>query len=446
MNLYSQIYIQMKKILILGAGKSSSYLIKSLVEKAANWNFSLQIIDINTSLIPQEFRNLPHVTIYELPSGDISQYESFIQGSFITISMLPASLHLSIAKLCLSCNSHLITPSYISDEMWAMNEEVKQKNLIFLNEMGFDPGIDHMTTMEIYQKIQVQGGRLHTYKSYAGGLVAKKNDDNPWHYKFSWNPRNVILAGQGGDIKYFEKKEEVTISYAQLFHKAEKLILSNGSKFDAYANRDSAKYLSLYQWKDMDTILRGTLRYDGFCEAWSVLVNIGLTDDKMKLDNQIGLSYADFYAQFTHKNHTDFLSNLKNEIKEKLIYIGLNDTTSTITQNGSPAEILQSILEKKWKLTPTDTDWIVMVHIFEYELNGKNYRLESFLSVEGQDNLYTAMAQTVGMPIVYAVDAILHGQWNSVGVHLPIDSALYLPILQKLEAIGIQFKENVIEI
>mgnify|MGYP000936757237 CR=1 FL=1 len=433
-----------RQILILGAGKSCAHLIKYLSEHTLQYSYKLVILDINTSLVPKSIVEMPQVEVYQIESGDISQYENWIKDSYITISMLPAFMHMDIAKQCLRLGSHLITPSYISDEMKAIGTEVESKNLIFLNEMGFDPGIDHMTTLKIYHQLESEGAKLYSYKSYAGGLVAKHCDNNPWHYKFSWNPRNVILAGQGGEIKYKKNDAIERLDYYSLFKNAEKISISNGLEFDAYANRDSLKYESLYGWANISTLLRGTLRHDGFCKAWNTLIELGLTDNSIQLVDVKGKSYSEFYQRFTQKDSSEYLSQIADDsILKKLNSIGFEDNNSLIEKDGTAAEILQSILEKKWKLEPEDTDWIVMVHFLEYEKNGQKFQLESYLSLEGENALYTAMSKTVGMPIAFAAIMVLNGEIKSKGVLMPSSEEIYNPILNQLEKIGVKFQEKI---
>jgi saccharopine dehydrogenase-like NADP-dependent oxidoreductase len=435
----------MKQVLIIGAGKSSSCLIKHLIDNRVFLDIAVTVVDINTRPL-HSFIGLEDVHLVEIASGDIKEYEPYISKSFLTISMLPAFMHIEVARLCLLYNSHLITPSYISAEMQALEGEVKAKNLIFLNELGFDPGIDHLTTMKIYHDIVAQGGRLTSYRSYAGGLVAPRSDDNPWHYKFSWNPRNVILAGQGGEIKYRKNGIEEALTYQDLFSKSEILNVSHGHVFDAYANRDSLKYEKLYGWENIDTLLRGTLRIHGFCEAWSILVDLGLTDDTVKNRPFSGKTYAEFYTAFLPSLVDDFMKNQTPPVQEKLNFIGFTDEKSIIENDGSAAEILQSILVDKWKLNPEDTDWVVMVHFFEYTLHGKKYEIESYFSLEGESSTYTAMSKTVGMPIAFATELILQDKIKTRGVLMPTASDIYLPILQRLAETGIEFIETIKEI
>ena len=435
----------MKHILILGAGKSSSHLIRHLIENISNLQIKITILDLNIEPLAC-YKDIVNVELIQIPNGETSIYEAYISNSFLAISMLPASMHLAVAKLCLQAGCHLITPSYITSEMQALSNEVESKQLIFLNELGFDPGIDHLTTMRVYDQIEEQGGKLTSYRSYAGGLVSVKNDDNPWHYKFSWNPSNVIRAGQGGEIKYKKDNVEHKLSYLDLFSKSEVLKISNGQIFDAYANRDSLKYEALYGWEKMETLQRGTLRIHGFCEAWAVLVQLGLTDDLETNKSFKGRTYSEFYSSFLSIPVEEFMANQKPHVQEKLRYIGFTDNTSIIEKNGSAAEILQSVLVEKWKLNPEDTDWVVMVHFFIYELNGKKYEIESYFSLEGESNTYTAMSKTVGMPIAFATELILQNKIEARGVLMPTRKEVYQPILQRLEDIGMHFKETIKEI
>lgn len=433
-------------ILLLGAGKSSAHLIDYLAHQTLCENFTLTIMDINTSLISSSISDLPKVEVIKVETKDIQFYREYIATSTITISMLPAFMHLDIARMCLESKTHLITPSYISPEMKEMDTAVKSKDLIFLNEIGFDPGIDHMTTMKIYDELVEKGAILTSYKSYAGGLVAPKNDDNPWNYKFSWNPRNVILAGQGGEIVYKKDGNIEKLTYQNLYAKSENLSLSNGMEFDAYANRDSLKYEDIYDWENIQTLLRGTLRRTGFCEGWNTLIQLGLTDNEKQIKAN-SLTYSAFYQLFISDDIEVFISKQNENIRKKLISIGFTDTTSKIELDGTAAQILQYILEPKWMLIPNvDTDWVVMVHFFEFILKNKKYQLESTLSLEGEDAHFTAMSKTVGMPIAFAALMILRNEIKARGVILPLSAEIYLPVLEKLKNIGINFIETETEI
>lgn len=439
----------MKKITLLGTGKSCQHLILNLINHTTNWNIELAIGDIEISHIKNRFEKHSNVSFFKIEKDNFNAIETEIQSSFITISMLPANLHIQIAKMCLKYQSHLITPSYVSEEMKALNNEVKAKKLIFLNEMGFDPGIDHLTTMKIYHELKEKGAQLTSYKSYAGGLVAPKSDTNPWGYKFSWNPRNVILAGQGGTIKYLENNKNRFIPYYALFQNAEQISISNDLTFDGYANRDSLKYKEVYQWDQIETLYRGTLRRPNFCKAWNILVMLGLTDDSFELHLPENSTYSDFYSQFYDKKtiHKQFSSIWDTDIEKKLDSIGFNDSYNVLKKtSGTPASILQSILEEKWVLEDSDTDFVVMVHYFGFIQNKKSYQIESYMTLEGEDSTYTAMSKTVGMPIFYATEMILNQEIKDFGVILPLDKEIYLPILKKLEEIGIVFHEKISEL
>lgn len=439
----------MKKITLLGTGKSSQHLIQNLYRHVESWNIQLAIGDLDISGFKKKYTDKPNVSFFEFKKDNFEAIESQIKDSFLTISMLPATLHIQIAKMCLAHNSHLITPSYVSEEMKALDSEAKAKNLIFLNEMGFDPGIDHLTTMKVYHELLEKGAKLTSYKSYAGGLVAPKSDTNSWGYKFSWNPRNVILAGQGGTIKYLENNKNRYIPYYALFQNAENVSISNGLTFDGYANRDSLKYKDVYEWNDIETLYRGTLRRPHFCSAWNVLVMLGLTDDSFELNLPENCTYYDFYSLFydnkTLKNQ--FAAIWNDDLEKKLDFIGFHDKKSILKKTqGSPASILQSILEEKWALGAEDTDFVVMVHYFEFLQNNKKYRIESYMTLEGEDAIYTAMSKTVGMPIFFAAEMMLQDKMAESGIVLPLKKEIYEPILKKLEGIGVVFHEKTIEL
>lgn len=446
----------MKVITILGAGKSSRHIISYLSRWAAQNPCKIQVIDRDLSHIPKTVLEMENVDFIINEEGTIDALSKWIETSTLTISMLPNQFHPSIAQLCLKYNSHLITPSYLSEKMEAFDKEAKEKNLLFLNEMGFDPGIDHMIAMKVVDEIKQNGGQLKSYKSYVGGLMSPKNDSNPWKYKFTWSPRNVVLAGQGGTSKFLENKIAKYVPYCSLFNRRETVKLYDDSEYDVYANRDSIQYIEKYNWHGIETLVRGTMRRIGFSESWHHLVLMGLTDDSHEMTKLKGKTYNDFYSHFypnypsktAQKSLADFLQiDANSDSMERLESIGFFDNESVLElEVGTPAQVLQSILEDKWKLNEGDIDQSVMTHIFEYTENEKLKKIESTLILDGDSTSMTSMSKLVGLPLAIASTLIVENEISERGVFIPTTPSIYNPLLKKLEELGISPKESCMEI
>ena len=442
----------MKNILIIGAGKSSSTLIKYLLDTSDKENLFLTIGDISTENAHKLINNHQNATAIVLDVFDKKQREEQIQKADLVISMLPARFHLDVAKDCIAFNKHMVTASYISDEMKALDAEAKKKGLVFMNEIGLDPGIDHMSAMQIIDRIKDAGGKMLLFESFCGGIVAPESDNNLWNYKFTWNPRNVVLAGQGGAAMFIQEGTYKYIPYHKLFRRSEFLEVKGNGKFEAIANRDSLKYRSVYGLDDIPTMYRGTIRKVGFSRAWNIFVQLGMTDDSYTIEESENMSYRDFINLFLAYSPSDSVElKLRSYLKidqddvmwEKLIELDIFNPTKKIgLKNATPAQMLQNILEESWTLDENDKDMIVMQHLFGYELNGERFQIESSFVVLGENQTYTAMSKTVGLPVGIAAVNILKGKIKTPGVQIPISKEVYEPILKELEAHGIIFSEE----
>jgi saccharopine dehydrogenase-like NADP-dependent oxidoreductase len=441
----------MKHILIIGAGKSSSALIKYLLDKSEVEMLQLTVADISTENAKKLINNHRNASAIVLDVFDKNQREDLIQKADIVISMLPARFHLQVAKDCISFGKHMVTASYISDQMKALDTEAKKKGLVFMNEIGLDPGIDHMSAMKIIDTIKSKGAKMLLFESFCGGIVAPESDTNLWNYKFTWNPRNVVLAGQGGAAMFIQEGTYKYIPYHKLFRRTEFLKVNN-LKFEAYANRDSLKYRSVYGLDDIPTMYRGTIRRVGFSRAWNIFVQLGMTDDSYTIENSENMSYRDFVNLFLAYSPSDSVElKLRSYLKidqddliwEKLLELDIFNSNKIIgLKKATPAKMLQKILEDSWTLEENDKDMIVMQHLFGYEIDGNKHQIESSLIVSGENQTYTAMAKTVGLPVGIAALKILKGEITTPGVLLPITKEVYEPILKELESYGILFKEK----
>ncbi|WP_435255495.1 saccharopine dehydrogenase family protein [Tenacibaculum sp. A30] len=442
----------MRNILIIGAGRSSSSLIKYLLEKSSQENLHITIGDVSLESAQSKINNHKNATAIQLDVFNAEQRANAIQKADIVISMLPASFHIEVAKDCITYGKHMVTASYISNEMKALDEEAKAKGLVFMNEIGLDPGIDHMSAMQIIDRIKDQGGKMLLFESFCGGLVAPESDTNLWNYKFTWNPRNVVLAGQGGASMFIQEGTYKYIPYHKLFRRTEFMTVNGSGKFEAYANRDSLKYRSIYGLEDIKTMYRGTIRKVGFSRAWNVFVQLGMTDDTYTIEDSENMSYRDFTNLFLAYSPSDsvelkFRSYLKIDqddlMWDKFVELDIfNPNKKVGLKNATPAQILQKILMDSWTLEKDDKDMIVMHHIFGYQYKEENHQIESSMVIKGDDQTYTAMAKTVGLPVAMATVRILNGEITTPGVQLPINKEVYEPILKELEDYGITFVEK----
>lgn len=442
----------MRNILVIGSGKSSSYLINYLLDKSNAEDLFITIGDIDESQARKLIGNHPRTKTILLDVFDKESRQKAIEDADIVISMLPARFHIEVAKDCVAFGKNMVTASYVSPEMEALDEEVKAMGLVFMNEIGVDPGIDHMSAMKVIDEIRSQGGKMILFESFTGGLVAPESDNNLWHYKFTWNPRNVVVAGQGGAAKFLQEGTYKYIPYHRLFRRTEFLDVDGYGRFEVYANRDSLKYQNVYGLDQVKTLYRGTMRRVGFSRAWNMFVQLGMTDDSYTIDDSENMSYRDFVNAFLPYSPTDsaelkFRHQLKIDqddiVWDKLEELDLFSKTKMVgLKRATPAQILQKILMDKWTLDAEDKDMIVMYHKFGYELNGKKHQIDATMVALGEDQTYTAMAKTVGLPVAIATLAILNGKITTPGVQIPITKEVYAPLLAELETYGIVFKEK----
>ena len=400
----------MQKILILGAGLSSTALINYLLQHSLKNNWKIRLADASLELAQKKIGMHPNGEAIKFDAHDEIQRSYEIRNSDLIISMLPARLHILIARDCLSHSRNLITASYVTEEMQEMHEEARKKNILFLNEIGVDPGIDHMSAMRIIEQLRKQDARITSFESHTGGLVAPKHDNNPWNYKFTWNPRNVVLAGQGG-ARFLHNGKYKYIPYHKIFSRYERLYVLDMGEFESYPNRDSLKYQAAYGLHDVETMFRGTIRRPGYCRAWDILVRIGATDDSFIVKDSEHMSFLEFIDSFlafgTGKPVEQKLAAYadmddESETIYKLRWLGLFSGEKIGLKDASPAQILQHLLSDKWKLDQDDKDMVVMQHQFEYQLENKKKKIFSSMIFKGKDSENTAMSMTVGLPVAIA--------------------------------------------
>ena len=444
----------MRSILVLGAGRSAGFFIDYIVKLSKERNWKLTIADLSVNHLESLKAINSSVDLQQVELSNAEARRKLIKEYDWVVSLLPAFMHVEIAKDCLRELSNFATASYVSDEMRLLGKVAEEKGLIFLNECGLDPGIDHMSAMKIIHELQENGSEVIGYQSYCGGLVAPEYANNPWKYKFSWNPRNVVLAGNGTSTSLVDGYLKVT-PYHLNFQRPIPIKMPGNEAYEGYINRDSLSYQSVYGLKNVKTMVRGTLRYPGYCRAWNLFIHLGLTDHTYKHPIKKGMTYREFFHSYLLGNdHTDIAASIRNTLGmedyeddaiNKVLWTGINeDEVIPENHDGSPSSILQGLLERKWKLEKDDKDLIVMQHQFEYLKNGKQHKIISSLQLEGEGNKGTAMAKTVGLPLAIAVKTLIDKPIKKKGIVIPIYKEIYKPVLEELEGYGIKFTEEVL--
>ncbi len=446
---YPQVFIfrvmnTQKHILLFGAGKSASVLIDFLKQKAITNQWKITVADVNSDAILAKLGNHPLTEAVALDITDDLQRKELVRSADVVIALLPPSLQYRVALDCLHFGKHFLTASYTDPDIQLLANEIQQKGILFLCEMGLDPGIDHMSAMQMIHRIKSSGGKIHSFRSHCGGLVAAESDTNPWHYKFSWNPRNVVIAGKAGAV-YLENGELKKQSYQTLFSDCELLAVPGQGPLCFYPNRDSLGYIPIYEMEEATRFIRTTLRHPDYCKGWNTVIQIGLTDE-VELIHTDGLSIASFFEM--HFSKSGIMVNELSSVQQKQFeFLGLSDTSLINKGDCTAADILQWILEKKWALQPEDKDLIIMVHEIGYSVPDNKGKRESAtitaeLIVTGENSVHTAMAKTVGLPLGIAASLILEGKIRETGLHIPTVPGIYVPVLEELERYGIGFVER----
>lgn len=499
----------MKTILLFGAGKSATVLIDYLIAEAPAENWHLLLVDASLELALSKTGGSPYATALSFDIRESAERAAHISKADIVISLLPPHLHIEVARDCVRLKKNLLTASYMDPEIKKLETDIQEAGLFFLYEMGLDPGIDHMSAMQLINNIRAKGGEIHTFRSHCGGLVAPESDDNPWHYKISWNPRNIVLAGKAG-AHYRDIGQEVNIPYEQLFNNEQLVSIPGLGTLAWYANRDSLSYTTLYGLENTRTFVRTTLRHPDFLYGWNNIIELKLTDEtpayasdgktlrelfhehlekqgfgqwiNRKISERLEQTRAllekltelddvetaageagerpssSFMAADAKGNlveydteavKTDAAATLAHKMHEanltlkQLFFLGLDDEQTLVNKGFcSAADILQLALEKKLVLHPDDRDMIVMLHEIGYSLKGKEKTIRSSLVVKGENNLRTAMAKTVGLPLGIAAKMVLSGVINMQGLHIPTSAGIYEPVLKELAGLGVCFEEN----
>lgn len=439
----------MRKVVIFGAGLSSLYLIRQLEKESERLDFQLHVVDSNEKAIEQCV--LSHKTSKRVVDiNDEDNVNQLITDAFLVISMLPVRFHLQLAEKCLYFGCHFATASYLTEEIQNLHQDAIDKNVSFIMECGLDPGLDHIFSMIILDDLRSEGYEIESYESFAGALLSPKSPPNPWQYKFTWNPRNVVLAGSGGAVKFLDNGKYKYIPYQRLFRRTEIVHTEDYGRFEGYANRDSLKYQDAYSLQNIKTIYRGTLRRLGFCRAWNHIVNLGATDDSYSISDVTSMTHRDFTNCFLTYHPTDsvevklghYLNIAQDDfdIWDKLESIGLFSDEKIGLSSGTPAQILEHILKKKWTLLDDEMDLVVMHFRIKGVKNDQTVLKTADFSLEGKNAQDTAISKTVGLPLAAACVLLLENVINQKGCFIPVSKDVYEPIWQYLQGLGFSLK------
>ena len=443
----------MKNVLIIGAGKSATVLLDYLTEHAAAGEFTVTVGDLDPEAAHAKLQTTPNPEAAKVISFDVHDArvrDAAVAEADLVISMMPARFHHLLVEDCIRHRVNFLSASYVSDEIKAMESQIEEAGILVLKECGLDPGIDHMSAMAKLDELRDAGARITEFETFTGGLVAPESENNPWKYKFTWNPRNVVLAGQGV-VQFKHNGRFKYIPYHKLFSRYEILEVPGFGQFEGYPNRDSLKYREAYGLEDVETIYRGTLRRRDFCKAWDAFVQLGMTDDSYQVENLDQMTWRDFTNSFLWYDNarsvelklaTYLKLDFNNHILDKLEWLGLFEDRPIGMSKGTPAQVLQKLLEEKLSLDPEDKDMIVMLHKYVYELEGKQHRLQASMVVIGDDPVRTAMAKTVGLPLGMAARAVLEGRITDTGIVIPTQRSVYGPLLSEMAEHGIDFTEQ----
>jgi len=444
---------KMKQILIIGTGRVSGFLVQYLAGYSKEKNWKLIVADQLKEAADKVIAGLPNCEALQLNVFRKKLTEKAVSKVDLVISLLPPRYHFLVYEHCLKYRCSFLTASYEAEDPTKLNREAKEKGILLLNEMGLNPGLDHCSAMRVIHRLKSEGHRVVSFESFTGSLPAPESDDNPWHYRFSWNPRNVVLSGQDVTVKFLQKGQRKYIPYHKVFRRTEKICIPGYCDYEAYANRDSLRYIPIYGLEEAETVFRGTIRGRGFCRAWDVFVQLGATDDSFIMELSKGAIHRDFINAFLMYHPTDSVElkfmhymglDPDSEVMEKLDWLGIFEKTPIGLDTGTPAQILEHILKKKWSMKPQDLDLVVMWHQFEFE--DKNTReirtLHSYLVVKREEGGPPAISKTVGLPLGIAARLYLDGEIKVHGCVLPTIKEIYNPVLNELEKYGIRFIEQ----
>ncbi len=439
----------MKKVLVLGAGLVARPMVQYLMEQP---DFFVTVASRTVSKAEKLVEGHASGKALALNVKDDEKLEELIKEHDLTVSLLPYTFHVKVANFCIKHKKHVVTTSYVSDAMAALDKDAKAAGITILNEIGLDPGIDHMSAMQIIHDVENAGGKIVSFKSYCGGLPAPEANDNPFGYKFSWSPRGVLMAGKN-NAQFLLDGKKMEIPGKDLFDNYIIMQVGDEGEFEGYPNRNSLPYIETYGIKDTRTMLRGTLRNKGWCSTIKKFAELGILDDTIN-EKYAGMTYSEFMADIIGEPG---VKTVKAAVAKKLgisedsyeikamDWLGLfGDSRIPEGTDLDPMDILSAIMQEKMNFKDGERDMIVLFHMFEaeYPETGKKESIHSLLVDYGIPNGDSAMARTVSLPAAIGVKMILTGKITEKGVLIPVSPGIYEPVMEELGAMGIKFVET----
>lgn len=435
-----------KKVTIFGAG----LVTKPMVDYLANYKYEITVADIVLSKAQVLAEPHPNVTAVELDSQNETVVENLIQDCDLAVSLLPAFLHPRIAKKCIKHGKHMVTASYISPAMKELDEAAKKAGITILNEVGVDPGIDHMSAMKVFHEVEEKGGKIVSFMSYCGGLPAPEADTNPLGYKFSWAPKGVLLAA-GNGAKYLKDGKVVEIAGPELFSHYWLVEVPGVGIYEAYPNRNSLSYIETYYLKDVKTMYRGTFRKIGHCDLWYVFGQMGFFQQEPVFENLSGTVQEFILTKMMGLSKNECLKTTIAEkyslskncvILKKMEWLGFFDKTPVPVEEGAGIDVLTALMLERMQYADGERDLLVLHHEFIADFNGKEQRITSTMVDYGIPYSDTSMARTVSLPAAIGVKMILEGKIKRTGVIMPTYKEIYQPFLKELDKLGIKIEEK----
>ena len=445
----------MKKILVLGAGQSSPYLIHTLLENSAEHDWFVTVGDLDVNLAQERVGRHERAEAVRFDMGDADLRETLIQGADVVVCMMPPIFQTSLATDCVRLKRSMISASYRSAEIRDLERDAERHGVLILCEMGLDPGIDHMSAMCLIQNVQDEGGEIVGFCSYGSGIPAPDQPQNPLRYVITWNPRNVVMAGEAG-AQYLEDGRIKLTPYHKVFDRTWPVEVNGLGTLEAYANRDALSYMKLYGLEHTKTMVRGTLRYPGWSETWSAIVHLGLPNETLRIPNLARRSPREIVEMFLPLNLSDtdvqteerlarYLGiSLTGTVMENLRWLGLFDSKPCNCPGDTAADMMVGILRDKLPLGPGQRDMVVLKHQLdvEYPDDRPDKRVISTLISKGEPGGFTAMSKAVGLPAAIGVKLYLTDQIHLTGTHIPTHPSIYEPALRELAHAGMSFLEE----
>ncbi len=439
----------MKKILILGAGQSAPFLISFLLKEAQKNEWFVTIADKDFVLAQKRLNNHPKGNAVEFDVNNENLRNELIKSADIVVNLLAPIFQYQIALDCVNHAKNLVTASYTDPRVKNLDAEMKAKNIINLNEMGLDPGIDHMSAMELVEKIKSENGEILSFYSYGSAIPKPSENLNPLGYYITWNPFNVATSGSVGAV-FLENGFPKVLSQYEIFRRTWEVDVDNLGSFEAYPNRDSVSYIDVFDVPTVKTMVRATLRYKGYAEVFRQIIQLGMTNSTLLIPNLAEMTYQQFTEMFLPSKSTGIDVrkrtatclglNETGEVIKKLTWLGLFSDEIIGGNPKTAADVLVILFSQKLEMPKNQEDMVILMHEIEAKFpNGEKKKYISTMVDYGEIDGFTAIAKTVGMPAAIAVKMILKGELTLKGVQIPTAKEIYIPVLKELQEYGLSF-------